>query len=868
MGRLSDPGYFASRGSAGSATAKLCRVALMLAVCLSPALPVAAQTLNDRFAERGSGVGAGGKDRMLVEAGEMIYDRTKNVVEARGNAQVYYQGRTLQADRIIYDRDKNRVYAEGKARMTERDGTVAYATRFELTDNFKDGFIDSLRADTPDKTHFSAARAERTGGDVTVMDRGIYTACEACKDDPTKPPFWQVRAKRIIHNNTERTVYYEDATLDIWGHPIAWLPYFSAADPSVTRKSGILTPRFSIGSTLGAGVSVPIFWAMAPHYDLTVTPTFYAKQGLFGIAEWRHQLATGSYHIRASGIFQNNAKAFAIPPFGAGDKPFRGSLETWGNFYINDKWRFGWDVTMLSDRWFPSDYKIPTDNLSSNFFREATSSLYLTGQGDRGYFDLRSYYFKGLSRVDLQDQQPLVAPVLDYNKVIPLKPEWTGGIGGQIEIDANLLHLRRELAAFQSTGARTLDNQYGLYDVCTTYNRVNCLVRGVGGDYTRATLNLSWKRQFIDPLGQVWTPFLFAHANGMLLTLNQTNSQTFVAPVAVPPAAQLPNSLISNAAQGTFFGNQTNAWRGSTVPGVGLEYRYPLVMRMGSTTHVFEPIVQIIARRSEPASQSLVNEDAQSLVFDDSNLFQWNKYSGYDRFEGGTRVNYGGQYTVTFERGGYFNAMVGQSRQLEGRNSYATPDAANIGLSSGLDTRKSDVVTRFAIAPNSQFAFIAKTRFDPAKNALRRLDLIGSAKFGALDTTLQYARYDAQPVLGFEKRREGLSAAFKYKVDQNYFLSSNVIFDLSRQLYNGTPGVVGNAGLFTVAGLGVGLGYIDDCTSFSINYTSAYQDKGAGVPVRNQTLAFQLQLRTLGDTRITSSLGNSSAQDGLNTTGR
>ena len=37
----------------------------------------------------------------------------------------------------------------------------------------------------------------------------------------------------------------------------------------------------------------------------------------------------------------------------------------------------------------------------------------------------------------------------------------------------------------------------------------------------------------------------------------------------------------------------------------------------------------------------LPNEDAQSLVFDASTLFETNKFSGFDRTEGGIRANLG-----------------------------------------------------------------------------------------------------------------------------------------------------------------------------------------------------------------------------------
>ncbi|MCG5029781.1 LPS-assembly protein LptD, partial [[Ruminococcus] torques] len=71
----------------------------------------------------------------------------------------------------------------------------------------------------------------------------------------------------------------------------------------------------------------------------------------------------------------------------------------------------------------------------------------------------------------------------------------------------------------------------------------------------------------------------------------------------------------------------------------------------------------------------------------------------------------------------------GQSLQVAGRNGFATPDAANVGLASGLDSRRSDYVGRFAFAPNSVFSFVAKGRFDVNSFAPRRIDLVGSAAF-------------------------------------------------------------------------------------------------------------------------------------------
>jgi LPS-assembly protein len=856
--------------------------ALSGAALLAGALPVAAQTQTGHETKNTRGETA----KMFVEAAELRYDTEKNIVSAEGNARIYYKDQTLEADRVVYDRNTGRVYAEGHAKLTQRDGTVLHGDRFDLTDDFRDGFIESLRAETPPKpykdvlgaqlpgapantggavagtykTYFSAPRAERIEGDTTVFDKGTYTACEACKDNPDVPPLWRVRAKRIIHKNDEKMIYFEDSSLEFLGIPIAYVPFFSAPDPSVTRKSGILSPYLADNSQLGVGLGIPIFWALAPDYDLTLTPTYYSRQGFFAKAEWRQRLESGEYYIRATGISEQNPTDFPLAPYGSGNQSLRGSFESKGQFNIADQWKFGWEFTLLSDKWYLNDYHVPSQTISSNYFAETTSTVYLNGQGDRGYFDLRGYSFEGLSSHDFQPQQPLAHPVWDYNKTFDIDPAKTFGIGGQAELDFNLTSLSARSASFQSVGLPVLDNAFGLYNICTNYvpgqAAGDCLLRGLGGDYTRVTAEASWQRKYIDPIGEVFTPFAFARLNGEWLDINTTNSFTF--------ASSFGSSTYFNASQSNFLGNRDASFFGEFTPGIGVEYRYPFLAKTSFASMIFEPIVQVVARpNQEIGSNSLVNLDAQSLVFDDSTLFDWSKYSGYDRFETGTRLNYGAQFTTNFNNGGYANLIGGQSYQLAGTNSYATPDAANVGLSSGLDTRLSDYVSALTIAPNSIFSIIAKARFDVSSLAARRLDLIANYNFGALTGSIQFADYEAQPVIGYGVRREGLSLSSRYKLSDNYFAQGNITFDMSRQFYPASLIGFTNPGPFAIAAFGLGGGYQDECTTFSVNYSSIYQDYGSGSLTRNQTVLLQLQLRTLGDAKVTRTFLNTTALDGV-----
>src|SRR4029079_7981639 len=77
------------------------------------------------------------------------------------------------------------------------------------------------------------------------------------------------------------------------------------------------------------------------------------------------------------------------------------------------------------------------------------------------------------------------------------------------------------------------------------------------------------------------------------------------------------------------------------MPTVGLEYRYPFIAVHSWGTQTIEPIAQVIARPNETSIGKLPNEDSQSLIFDDSNLFKIDKFSGWDRIEGGGRANVG-----------------------------------------------------------------------------------------------------------------------------------------------------------------------------------------------------------------------------------
>jgi LPS-assembly protein len=754
--------------------------------------------------------------QMILRADELQYDNTNNRIIAVGNVQIYYKRSTLEANRVVYEQNTKRMRAEGNARFTEADGKVIHGEVIDLTDEFRDGFVDSLQIEAADKTRFAAPRAERSNGRYTTFQSGVYTACEPCKDDPRKPPRWQIRATRIIHDETEKMIYFEDARLEFLGVPLFYWPYLSNPDPTVKRKSGVLQPKFSYSNYMGFGASVPYFWALAPNYDVTLTPTLLSRQGLLMQGEWRHRLMNGSYSIRAAGIFQQDTKVFASRSPGMhdpGDQVFRGNIDTFGQFALNNNWVWGWDASLVTDKYVIQDYGLRTYFLLMDPFKsgglDTVTQVYLSGRGERSWFDARAMYFFGLSSADVQSQIPLVAPVIDYKNKLG-----TPVFGGELTYRANITSLRRDQADFDPITQTALTS--GQCDRITNDPAVktpkDCLLRGFPGTYSRASAEATWRKTLIDPWGEKWTPFVTMRAD--------------VASLSVSPETGVANYLPT--------GDSTV---GRFMPAVGLEYRYPFISVQPWGTQTIEPIAQLIVRPNEMGIGKLPNEDAQSLIFDDSNLFSVNKFSGYDRIEGGTRLNAGVQYTAQFNRGGFVNVLFGQSYNLFGQNSFAVADTVNTGLSSGLETQRSDYVARIALQPDNVYTFISRFLFDEKTFDVRRWEMEGRASFDRWQVSALYGNYDKQPEVGFLERRQAVTGQLTFKFSQNWSALAAARYDIEAKQINEHR---------------IGLGYIDDCFAISVNYITSYNYSGT-TQTDNKVLLV-INLRTIGGTSFSQGL--------------
>ena len=245
-------------------------------------------------------------------------------------------------------------------------------------------------------------------------------------------------------------------------------------------------------------------------------------------------------------------------------------------------------------------------------------------------------------------------------------------------------------------------------------------------------------------------------------------------------------------------------------------------------TQTLEPIAQLIVRPNETQIGKFPNEDSQSLVFSDANLFAIDKYSGFDRVEGGTRANVGVQYSMNINRFGTINAMFGQSYQLAGQNSFAVADATNVGLDSGLEHNVSDYVGRLYYQPTNNLSFTTRYLFDRNTFSLNRFEAEMTTTWDRLKLSTTYASYAAQPAIGFLTPRDGIYQMATYSFEKHWSMTGGIRYDLDQSKID----------LYTI-----GINYLDECFSLMATYT--YDNTNFLIQRPDNRFMARIMLRTI-----------------------
>jgi LPS-assembly protein len=243
-------------------------------------------------------VSAGSSEPQATLIADNLSIRGTSVLLAEGNVEIFFKGRRLKASAIRYDQSLNSLQISGPIYMDTGDGNYILAEQADLNADLTEGVLRSARLVLAGQLQLAASEVMRVNERYTSLNRVSASSCKICAGSST--PLWEVRARRVVHDQIEHQLYFDQAQMRFGGIPIFYIPRLRMPDPTLKRATGFLMPRFSSNTLLGTGVRMPYFIKFGDHKDLTIVPFLSSGSGKSVELRYRQAFATGTIELLGS----------------------------------------------------------------------------------------------------------------------------------------------------------------------------------------------------------------------------------------------------------------------------------------------------------------------------------------------------------------------------------------------------------------------------------------------------------------------------------------------------------------------------------------------------------------------------------------
>jgi LPS-assembly protein len=234
-----------------------------------------------------------------------------------------------------------------------------------------------------------------------------------------------------------------------------------------------------------------------------------------------------------------------------------------------------------------------------------------------------------------------------------------------------------------------------------------------------------------------------------------------------------------------------------------MDLRWPLMATNGGDTHLVEPILQLVYRGSSTTNVGITNDDAQSFLFDPSNLFSYNRFDGIDRQETGLRANIGGHYLGSFADGSWLDLVAGESFQLLGTNALGISDPTLVGTSTGLGSTASYIVAGGQGSWQNKVFGAGKVQFDPNAMKVTRGGLTAGFNTPWFSASGSYIYLAKNPALGTIADEHEVGASLSIPVADYWTVTGGYLHNIGTNKWaSASAGVTYDDGYFTISGSG------------------------------------------------------------------
>ena len=334
------------------------------------------------------------------------------------------------------------------------------------------------------------------------------------------------------------------------------------------------------------------------------------------------------------------------------------------------------------------------------------NQLWAEGFFGRSYFDARTIGFQSTDGDFDSDNAPMVLPSINYNYVGE-----PGSYGAYWGLNVNTMNIVRE----------------------------------EDRDSLRFSVSPSWTLPYTSSIGDIYELKLSFQSDLYVVNDVDTDSDDVTG-----------KSGDFDGVAGRFF------------PEASLKWRYPFVRPGETITQVFQPIAQLVLAPDCCNAGEIPNDDSRAFEWDDTKVFDPDRFSGLDRVDSGSRFNYGFQWTGYLPEGGYTDVFLGQSLRFWN-------DGDELRDGSGIDDDLSDLVGRIAVVPSAWLDMTYRFRLDLDSLDMNRQDLGLAAGPEEFRVDLHYIQIQSDVDNGKE---EQVSAGVRAKIGEFWTVGTQGTYDI------------------------------------------------------------------------------------------
>ncbi|GAB7219144.1 LPS assembly protein LptD [Vibrio comitans] len=257
----------------------------------------------------------------------------------RGNVKVTQGTKRVNADTVTLYQAENTIVAKGNVEMS--DGQIKTVSETATTNLDTDvTTLEMANYNLLCQNGRGDAKVIRVEGKLYYeLEDGSITSCP--EDDNS----W-----RLVSSSIEIDQEAEEATLynprfEIQNVPVFYVPWLTVPIGD-TRKTGFLYPTVAYGTSDGFELDIPVYWNLAPNYDLETTFKYMSERGLQTDGTFRYLSGWGRGQIEGQYL--------------ADDQKYPELGDRWGVGYthygvFDRNWKLEVDYAKVSDIYFFRD---------------------------------------------------------------------------------------------------------------------------------------------------------------------------------------------------------------------------------------------------------------------------------------------------------------------------------------------------------------------------------------------------------------------------------------------------------------------------------------------------------------------------------